>query len=131
MGQNLEDQMRLSLRAILSKQMLTGEGKHKVISSFVSDENGFPLTGLKRREGSIVDMEAVEFEQLSAILPQIWENASTSPLGLNFADIVDGEVNHITIGIRDKGTGDPYLEIMITKLDELFLTSIYEAKKGR
>ncbi len=131
MGQNLEDQMRLSLRAILSKQMLAGGDKHKVISSFVSDESGFALTGLKRKEGSIVEMETTEYEELSAILPQIWENASSSSRGLGFTGIKDGELNHITIGIKKKGVEGPYIELMITKLDELFLTSVFEANKGR
>ena len=48
MGQNLEEQMRLSLRAILSKQMVEEGDKNQVVASFVSDDSGFPLTGLKR-----------------------------------------------------------------------------------
>jgi hypothetical protein len=99
MGRNLEEQMRLSLRAILSKQM-TGEGedKHRVIASFISDDSGFPLTGLRRIEGFISESE-------------------------------ESEVNHLTIGFKKKGSSKPHLEMMVTRLDELFLTSIFLAKK--
>ncbi|MFX0152083.1 MAG: hypothetical protein ACFFAJ_14945 [Candidatus Hodarchaeota archaeon] len=126
MSRNLEEQMRLSLRAILSKQMKgKEEDKHRVIASFISDESGFPLTGLKRIENSIKDMQIDEFEQISAILPQIWEETNSSSQGLGFLSEADeSEINHFTIGFKKKGSPVPYLEMMVTRLDELFLTSI-------
>ncbi|MFX0181678.1 MAG: hypothetical protein ACFE95_01250 [Candidatus Hodarchaeota archaeon] len=131
MGRNLEEQMRLSLRAILSKQMKgEGEDKHRVIASFISDDSGFPLTGLRRIENRIKDMEIDEFEQICAILPQIWEETNSTSQGLGFISESEGtEVNHLTIGFKKKESSIPHLEMMITRLDELFLTSIFLAKK--
>ncbi|MHA2220350.1 MAG: hypothetical protein ACXACY_31110, partial [Candidatus Hodarchaeales archaeon] len=78
MDRNLEDQMRLSMRGILSKQMIGGGDKNQVIASFVSDDNGFPLTGMKRTENSIVEMSNTDFEQVCAIIPNIWETIVNS-----------------------------------------------------
>ena len=129
MGRNLEDQMRLSLRGILSKQMSRGGDKHRVIASFINDESGFPLTGLKKSDASIVDMEIEEFEQLSAIVPQIWETVTTSSQALDFiSEVSEEKVNHLTIGYKKKGEVQPHLEMMITRLDELFISSIFHAK---
>jgi hypothetical protein len=130
MGRNLEDQMRLSLRGILSKQMSRGGDKHRIMASFINDESGFPLTGLKRSDTSIVDMEGEEFEQISAIVPQIWETVTTSSQALEFlSETSQEEVNHLTIGYKKKGEGQPHLEMMITRLDELFISSVFHAKK--
>ncbi len=128
MGQNLEEQMRLSLRAILSKQMAGGGDKNQVIASFVSDDSGFPLTGLKRIEESIVEMEISEFEQICAVLPQIWESISPTSDGLQSIS-EKGEVNHIIIGFKRENDSKPHLEMMVTRLEELFLSSVYFAKK--
>ncbi|MFW9777353.1 MAG: hypothetical protein ACFFE8_00785 [Candidatus Heimdallarchaeota archaeon] len=132
-GRNLEEQMRLSLRAILSKQMTirnSNSQAHRVVASFVSDESGFPLTGLKRSENRIVDMEVDEFEQMSAVIPQIWEQCQPSLQGLDFLSDTneEGEINHLTIGFKKKQEGSPLLELMVTRLDELFLSSVYYAK---
>lgn len=129
MSRNLEDQMRLSLRAILSKQMTRGgTNKHQVVASFVSDDSGFPLTGLKRSDESIVEMEIDEFEQMCAIIPQIWETTIPVSEGLqSFSD--EGEVNHIVMGFKKKQNDIPHLEMMVTRLDELFLSTIYFTKK--
>lgn len=129
MSRNLEDQMRLSLRAILSKQMNRGGDKHRVIASFVSDDSGFPLTGLKRDNGSITEMEAEEYEHLCAIIPQLWESAQSSSRGLSFIESEEEEINHLTIGFRKKEDTKPHLEMMLTRLEELFLTSVYYTKK--
>lgn len=129
MSRNLEDQMRLSLRAILSKQMNRGGDKHRVIASFVSDDSGFPLTGLKRDNGSITEMEAEEYEHLCAIIPQLWESAQSSSRGLSFIESEEEEINHLTIGFRKKEDNKPHLEMMLTRLEELFLTSVYYTKK--
>jgi hypothetical protein len=135
-GRNLEEQMRLSLRAILSKHMTSSNGSmeaHRVITSFVSDESGFPLTGLKRSGNRIADMEVDEFEQMSAIIPQIWEQCQLSLEGLDFVtkEVEEGEVNHLTIGFKKKEEASPHLELMVTRLDELFLSSIYYAKEKK
>ncbi|MFX0207396.1 MAG: hypothetical protein ACFFDT_15515 [Candidatus Hodarchaeota archaeon] len=128
MGRNLEDQMRLSLRAILSKQMAGGGEKHQMIASFISDNNGFPLTGLKRSDGSIVEMKIDEFEQMCAILPQIWE--AITPTSESMQIISDkSQVNHLIVGFKKKGIANPALEMMITRLEDLFLSSIYYSKK--
>ena len=128
MGQNLEEQMRLSLRSILSKQMTEGGDKNQVIASFVSDDSGFPLTGLKRSEESIVEMEINEFEQICAVLPQIWESISPTSDGLESIS-EKSEVNHIIIGFKRESDSKPHLEMMVTRLEELFLSSVYYAKK--
>ena len=128
MGKNLEEQMRLSLRAILSKQMVGGGDKNQVIASFVSDDSGFPLTGLKRSEESIVEMEINEFEQICAILPQIWESISPTSDGLQSMS-EKGEVNHFVIGFKKESDSKPHLEMMVTRLEDLFLSSVYYAKK--
>jgi hypothetical protein len=129
MSRNLEDQMRLSLRAILSKEMNRGGDKHRVIASFVSDDNGFPLTGLKRDTGSITEMEADEFEHLCAIIPQLWESAQSSSQGLSFIESEEEEINHLTIGFRRKGDVKPHLEMVLTRLEDIFLSSVYYTKK--
>ncbi|MFX1282292.1 MAG: hypothetical protein ACFFB5_01500 [Promethearchaeota archaeon] len=128
MGRNLEDQMRLSLRAILSKQMTGGGEKHQMIASFISDNNGFPLTGLKRSEGSIVEMKMDEFEQMCAILPQIWEAITPTSESLQIISN-ERQVNHLIVGFKKKGNAFPPLEMMITRLEDLFLSSIYYSKK--
>ena len=128
MGQDLEEQMRLSLRAILSKQMAGGEDNHRVVASFVSDDSGFPLTGLKRSDESIVEMEISEFEQMCAILPQIWETLSPTSDGLQSMS-EKGEVNHFVIGFKKESDSKPHLELMVTRLEDLFLSSVYYAKK--
>lgn len=109
----------------------SGTEAHRVVASFVSDESGFPLTGLKRSKNGIVDMEADEFEQMSAIIPQIWEQCQPSLQGLDFVseEVEKGELNHLTIGFKKKEETSPHLELMVTRLDELFLSSIYYAKK--
>jgi hypothetical protein len=108
--------------------MTGNEYEHNVIASFISDNSGFPLTGLKRSENSIVDMDNEEFEQVSAILPQIWEAIESSSQSLEkFSE--EGEVNHLTIGFKKKDSQKPHLEMMITRLEELYLSSIYYSKK--
>jgi len=126
---NLESQMRLSLRAILSKQMTEGSDSHQVIASFISDESGFPLTGLKRSNESIVDMEDIEFEQLSAVIPQIWENIRPALSGVANFDSEKKEINHLIIGVKNQGKVKADIELMITRLEELFISSLYHAKK--
>lgn len=130
-GRNLEDQMRLSLRGILSKQMAGGKNTHRIIASFISDENGFPLTGLKRSENKIIDMELNEFEQMCAVIPHLWEQGQLSLERLSgFSNLPKkSEINHLTIGFKDEGETQSYLEMMVTRLDELFLSSIYHTKK--
>ena len=128
MSRNLEDQMRLSLRAILSKQMAGEREKHQMIASFISDDSGFPLTGLKRENGSIVEMKIEEFEQMCAILPQMWEAILPTSESLQFMSD-EREVNHITIGFKKKGEANPQLEMMVTRLEELYLSSLYYSKK--
>ena len=129
MSRNLEDQMRLSLRAILSKQMARGRDKHQMVASFISDDSGFPLTGLKKDNESIVEMKIEEFEQFSAILPQMWEVIKPTSGSLEFMSNDDTEVNHITIGFKKKDNINPQLEMMVTRLEELYLSSIYYSKK--
>jgi len=126
---DLENQMRLSLRAIISKQMKSGGGKHQVVASFVSDESGFPLTGLKRSGNSIIDMELEEFEQMAAFVPQIWENIQPVSSGLESIEPGDKKISHLIIGFRSEEESEAHLELMITRLEELFLSSIYFAKK--
>ena len=128
MSRNLEDQMRLSLRAILSKQMAGGGDKHQMVASFISDDSGFPLTGLKRNNGSIVEMKIEEFEQMCATLPQMWEAIRPTSGSLEFVSN-DTEVNHIIIGFKKKDETNPQLEMMVTRLEELYLSSIYYSKK--
>ena len=89
MGRNLEDQMRLSMRGILSKQMIVGGEKNRVVASFVSDDNGFPLTGMKKSGDSIIDMDSKEFEQMSALIPQIWGAADSSTRDLELLNLKD------------------------------------------
>jgi len=125
----LEDQMRLSLRAILSKQMDRGGDKHKVVASFVSDDNGFPLTGLKRDEKSIIEMKTEHYEHMSALIPQLWESVTPSSQGLHFLETGEEEINHLTIGFKKKNDEKPHLEIMITRLEDFYLSSVYYAKK--
>ncbi len=128
MSRNLEDQMRLSLRAILSKQMAGGGDKHQMVTSLISDDSGFPLTGLKRNNGSIVEMKIEEFEQIYAILPQMWEAIKPSSESLQFVPN-EREINHLIIGFKNKGDANPQLEMMVTRLEELYLSSIYYSKK--
>jgi hypothetical protein len=111
--------------------MAGGENTHRIIASFISDENGFPLTGLKKSENKIVDMELKEFEQMCAIIPQLWEQGQLSLERLTGLSNLskNNEINHLTIGFKDENKTQPYLEMMITRLDELFLSSIYHAKK--
>ena len=72
MGRNLEDQMRLSMRGILSKQMTGGGAKNQVIASFVSDDEGFPLTGMKRSEINKYQKDAVSFLNKHNFLLPAW-----------------------------------------------------------
>lgn len=128
MSRNLEDQMRLSLRGILSKQMAGGRDKHQMVASFISDDSGFPLTGLKRKDESIIEMNIEEFEQMSAILPQMWEAIGPTSESLEFMSN-EREVNHVIIGFKQKSDTNPQLEMMVTRLEELYLSSIYYSKK--
>ncbi len=129
-GRDYEDQMRLSLRAILSKKMAGNENTYHIFASFLSDESGFPLTGLKRSEDKIVDMETNEFEQISAILPQLWEQNQLSLNNIeNFSGLLGKkEINHLTIGFRKEDDSQILLEMMVTRYDELFLSSLYYTK---
>jgi len=129
MGRNLEDQMRLSMRGILSKQMTGGGDKNQVIASFVSDDNGFPLTGMKRSENSIVEMSNNEFEQVCAIIPNIWETVVNSTDDMEMLSFKAGSVNHLTIGFAGKEEGKKNLELLVTRLEELYITSIFLSKK--
>ena len=129
MGRKLEDQMKLSIRGILSKQMTEGEGKSNVLASFVSDDNGFPLTGMKRSEGSIVEMDTDEFEQICANIPQIWESVSNVSQDTELLAIRNNTVNHLTIGFKDKDDNTPNYELLITRLEELYITSLYLSKR--
>ncbi|MHA1207190.1 MAG: hypothetical protein ACTSR4_04705 [Candidatus Hodarchaeales archaeon] len=129
MGRNLEDQMRLSMRGILSKQMTGGGDKNRVIASFVSDDNGFPLTGMKRSENSIVEMRNNEFEQVCAIIPHIWESVVNSTEEIEMLSFTAGRVNHLTIGFSGKKEDEKDLELLITRLEELYISSLYVSKK--
>ncbi len=129
MGRNLEDQMRLSIRAILSKQMKGGGEKNRVIASFVSDDNGFPLTGMKRSDESIDEMDTNEFEQLSAIIPHIWDSISGSMEDIELLEFKHDAVNHITVGLNGIEGELQNFELLITKLEELYITSLYLSKK--
>ena len=129
MSKNLEDQMRLSMRGILSKQMTGGGEKNQVIASFVSDDNGFPLTGMKRSEKSIVEMSNNEFEQICAIIPHIWETVTNSTDDMEMLSFKAGSINHLTIGFTGKKEDEKNLELIITRLEELYITSLYLSKK--
>ncbi len=129
MGRNLEDQMRLSMRGILSKQMTGGGDKNKVIASFVSDDNGFPLTGMKRSEKSIIEMSNTEFEQVCAIIPQIWESVVNSTDDIEMLSFNVDRVNHITVGFSGKKEDEKDLELLITRLEEVYISSLYLSKK--
>lgn len=129
MGRNLEDQMRLSIRAILSKQMRGGGEKNRVLASFVSDDSGFPLTGMKRSDESINEMNTDEFEQLSAIIPQIWDSISGSMEDIELLEFKHESLNHITVGLRGNEGDSQNFELLITKLDELYISSLYLSKK--
>lgn len=133
MVRDLEEQMRLSLRGILSKQMTRGgDDKHQVIASFIGDDSGFPLLGLKRMKGegdSIIEMKINEFEQLCALIPQMWETATPFSDGLPFIELEEEEINHLIIGLKKKDSTIPHLELIITRLEELFLSSVYYTKK--
>ncbi|MHA1947655.1 MAG: hypothetical protein ACXADW_21525 [Candidatus Hodarchaeales archaeon] len=129
MDRNLEDQMRLSMRGILSKQMIGGGDKNQVIASFVSDDNGFPLTGMKRTENSIVEMSNTDFEQVCAIIPNIWETIVNSTDDMELLSFKSGIVNHLTIGFTGKKDDEKSFELLITRLDELYITSLYLSKK--
>ena len=129
MGRNLEDQMRLSMRGILSKQMIGGGDKNQVIASFVSDDSGFPLTGMKRSENSIVDMNNTDFEQVCAIIPNIWETVEKSTDNMQMLSFKGGNVNHLTIGFAGMEEDEERFELLITRLEELYITSLYLSKK--
>ena len=129
MGRNLEDQMRLSMRGILSKQMTGGRDKNQVIASFVSDDNGFPLTGMKRSENSIIEMSNTDFEQVCAIIPNIWETIVKSTTDMEMLSFKGGSVNHLTIGFTCKDEDEKKFELLITRLEELYITSLYLSKK--
>ena len=129
MGRNLEDQMRLSMRGILSKQMIAGGEKNRVIASFVSDDNGFPLTGMKKSGDSIVDMESNEFEQISAVIPQIWGTTVSSTEDLELLTLKESRINHVTVGFKSQKDENPSFELLIARLDELYISSLFKSKK--
>ena len=129
MGRNLEDQMRLSMRGILSKQMTIGGDKNQVIASFVSDNNGFPLTGMKRLEKSIVEMDNKEYEEVSAFIPQIWEAVENSTDDMEMLSLKAKNVSHVTIGFTEKDESKKNFELLITRLDELYISSVYLSKE--
>lgn len=129
MGRNLEDQMRLSMRGILSKQMIAGGEKNRVIASFVSDDNGFPLTGMKKSGDSIIDMESNEFEQISALIPQIWGTTKDSTQDLELLSLENSAINHITIGFKNVKENKPNFELLIARLDELYISSLFKSRK--
>ena len=129
MGRNLEDQMRLSMRGILSKQMTGGGEKNQVIASFVSDDSGFPLTGMKRSEDTIVEMNNTDFEQVCAIIPNIWETIEKSTNDMELLSFKGRGINHLTIGFTNDNKDDQKFELLITRLDELYISSLYLSKK--
>ncbi|MHA1976319.1 MAG: hypothetical protein ACW98F_06640 [Candidatus Hodarchaeales archaeon] len=129
MGRNLEDQMRLSMRGILSKQMIAGGEKNRVVASFVSDDNGFPLTGMKKSGDSIIDMDSNEFEQISAVIPQIWGTTISSTQDLELLTLKESTINHITVGFKDESDENPNFELLIARLDELYISSLFKSKK--
>ncbi|MHA2289660.1 MAG: hypothetical protein ACXABG_12825 [Promethearchaeota archaeon] len=129
MGRNLEDQMRLSMRGILSKQMIAGGEKNRVIASFVSDDNGFPLTGMKKSGDSIINMESDEFDQISAVIPQIWGATDTSTQDLELLSLENSTINHITVGFKNEKDNTPNFELLIARLDELYISSLFKSKK--
>ncbi len=129
MGRNLEDQMRLSMRGILSKQMITGGEKNGVVASFVSDDNGFPLTGMKKSSDSIIDMEANEFEQISVLIPQIWGTTVNSTQDLELLSLKNSKINHITVGFKGEKDETPNFELLIARLDALYISSLFKSRK--
>jgi hypothetical protein len=129
MGRRLEDQMKLSIRGILSRQMTEGGRQNSVLASFVSDDNGFPLTGMKRSKDSIVEMEIEEFEQVCANIPHIWESISNSTQETALLSLHNSDLNHLTIGFKDKTDNHPNYELLITRLEDLYITSLYLSKK--
>ncbi|MHA1994815.1 MAG: hypothetical protein ACW97Z_09760 [Candidatus Hodarchaeales archaeon] len=129
MGRNLEEQMRLSMRGILSKQMIAGGEKNRVIASFVSDDNGFPLTGMKKSGDSIIDIESSELEQISALIPQIWGTTDNSTQDLNLLSLKNSTINHITVGFKNEKDNTPNFELLIARLDELYISSLFKSKK--
>ena len=129
MGRKLEDQMKLSIRGILSRQMTEGGEKNSVLASFVSDDNGFPLTGMKRSDSSIVEMDTEEFEEVCATIPQIWESISDSTKEIELLSFQNSNVNHLTIGFKDITSNNPNYELLVTRLEDLYIASIYLSKK--
>jgi hypothetical protein len=129
MGRNLEDQMRLSMRGILSKQMIAGGEKNRVIASFVSDDNGFPLTGMKKSGDSIVDMDSKEFEHISALIPHIWDTTNNSTKDLELLNLKNSSINHITVGFKDENDATPNFELLIARLDKLYISSLFKSRK--
>jgi hypothetical protein len=129
MGRKLEDQMKLSIRGILSRQMTEGGGKNSVLASFVSDDCGFLLTGMKRSNDSIVEMDTEEFEEVCANIPQIWESISAATQEIELLSFQNNDVNHLTIGFKDKVDNHPNYELLVTRLEDIYITSLYLSKK--
>ena len=129
MGRRLEDQMKLSIRGILTRQMTEGGRKNSVLASFVSDDNGFPLTGMKRSKDSIVEMDIQEFEQVSANIPHIWKTVSNATQDVDLLSLQNSNINHLTIGFKDKKDNHPNYELLVTRLEDLYITSLYLSKK--
>jgi hypothetical protein len=117
------------MRGILSKQMIAGGEKNRVVASFVSDDNGFPLTGMKKSGDSIIDMDSNEFEQISAVIPQIWGTTISSTQDLELLTLKESTINHITVGFKDESDENPNFELLIARLDELYISSLFKSKK--
>jgi hypothetical protein len=109
--------------------MAGGGEKNRVIASFVSDDNGFPLTGMKRSDESITEMGSNEFEQVSAIIPQIWDSISGSMENIELLEFKHDTLNHVTVGLKGIEGEMQNFELLITKLDELYISSLYLSKK--
>jgi hypothetical protein len=109
--------------------MAGGGEKNRVIASFVSDDNGFPLTGMKRSDESITEMDSNEFEQVSAIIPQIWDSISGAMENIELLEFKHDTLNHVTVGLKGFEGEMQNFELLVTKLDELYISSLYLSKK--
>ena len=69
-----------------------------------------------------------EFEQISAIIPQIWESISGSMEDIELLEFKHDALNHIIVGIKGDEGDKQNFELLITRLDELYISSLYLSK---
>ncbi|MFW9993232.1 MAG: hypothetical protein ACFFD4_14405 [Candidatus Odinarchaeota archaeon] len=132
---NIEEQLKASLKAILSKPIKAGENKPVATAAWISDKKGTPFSGLLRKGGDTEEMDKAMLAKVATVPTLLWNNIPRAVEELqNLEKKQKSEINHVTVGFYYPGSGDILsgnMEISVIKYGNYYLNSVYKIPEKR